>query len=185
MDNTKQASTSKPLFENIPPSVANSRIDEFLLLDVRAPSEFEHSHIQKSIPYPLSRFNVNEVSKMEGIQKGCLLICASGTRARQAAEKLTDNRIGPVFVLEGGLKAWESEGLPLIRGRKTVSLERQVRITAGALVFTGVTLGYFVNPLWLALSGFVGAGLIFSGITDTCGMGLILAQMPWNTRGKC
>ena len=80
------------------------------------------------------------------------------------------------------MQAWEAEGLPLNRGRKMMSLERQVRIAAGALVFTGALLGYFVNPAWIALSGFVGAGLIFAGITDTCGMGMLIARMPWNNR---
>jgi hypothetical protein len=63
-----------------------------------------------------------------------------------------------------------------------MSLERQARIAAGALVFTGALLGYFVNPAWIALSGFVGAGLIFAGITDTCCMGMLIARMPWNNR---
>jgi len=79
----------------------------------------------------------------------------------------------------GGVQAWEAEGLPLNRGRKMMSLERQVRIAAGALVFTGALLGYFVNPAWIALSGFVGAGLVFAGITDTCGIGMLMARMPW------
>ena len=48
------------------------------------------------------------------------------------------------------------------------------------LVVTGSALGYFVNPVWIGLAAFVGAGLTFAGITDTCGMGLILARMPWN-----
>ena len=63
-----------------------------------------------------------------------------------------------------------------------MSLERQVRIAAGTLVFTGALLGYFVNPAWIALAGFVRAGLIFAGITDTCGMGMLIARMPWNNR---
>lgn len=63
-----------------------------------------------------------------------------------------------------------------------MSLERQVRIAAGSLVLTGAVLALIFNPAWIALSGFVGAGLIFAGITDTCGMGMLIARMPWNTR---
>jgi hypothetical protein len=88
-----------------------------------------------------------------------------------------------VVVLEGGITAWAGAGLPVVRGRKTMSLERQVRIAAGALVFIGSVFGYFVNPAFIALSAFVGAGLVFAGITDTCGMAMMLAKMPWNTRG--
>jgi rhodanese-related sulfurtransferase len=88
-----------------------------------------------------------------------------------------------VLVLEGGVGAWESAGLPLVRGKETVSLERQVRIAAGSLVLLGVVLGTYVAPAWFILSAFIGAGLVYSGVTDTCGMALVLAKMPWNTRG--
>jgi len=71
-------------------------------------------------------------------------------------------------------------GLPVVRGKKAISLERQVRIAAGSLVLLGAVLGSFVHPAFIGLSAFVGAGLAFSGITDTCGMGMILARMPWN-----
>jgi hypothetical protein len=84
--------------------------------------------------------------------------------------------------MEGGMQAWESAGLEVIKGRRTISLERQVRIAAGALVFFGSALGYFVNPAWIGLSAFVGGGLVFAGVTDTCGMAMILARMPWNNR---
>jgi hypothetical protein len=88
-------------------------------------------------------------------------------------------------VVQGGVQAWEAAGLPLNRGRKTLSLERQVRIIAGALVVVGAVLGYLVHPAWVGLSGFVGAGLVFAGITDTCGMAMVLARMPWNQRSGC
>ena len=59
-------------------------------------------------------------------------------------------------------------------------LERQVRIVAGFLTLVGAVLGFFVNPYFIGLSAFIGAGLMFAGITDTCGMGMMLAKMPWN-----
>ena len=83
-------------------------------------------------------------------------------------------------MVEGGTKAWEAAGLPVVRGQGVISIERQVRIGAGTLVLLGVLLGSWVDPFWFFLSGFVGAGLIFAGITDWCGMGLLLAKMPWN-----
>jgi rhodanese-related sulfurtransferase len=85
-----------------------------------------------------------------------------------------------VINVEGGTRAWDQAGLPVVRGKKTISLERQVRIAAGSLVLLGAALGYFINPLFIGLSAFVGAGLIFAGVTDTCGMGMMLAKMPWN-----
>jgi hypothetical protein len=85
-----------------------------------------------------------------------------------------------VINVEGGTSAWAEDGLPVVRGKKAVSLERQVRITAGSLVLLGVILGWLLHPAFLILSAFVAAGLIFSGVTDTCGMGMMLARMPWN-----
>ena len=82
--------------------------------------------------------------------------------------------------VEGGTAAWQAAGLPVVEGKKTMSLERQVRIAAGSLIVTGVAIGHFVHPGGYGLSAFVGAGLVFAGITDTCGMGMLIAKMPWN-----
>ncbi len=155
-----------------------------LLLDLRTPAEFEEAHIEGSILHPLSNLDAGEVAGLAAGKDECILICRSGNRARQAAEKLRASGIKAVKVLDGGLQAWEKSGLPLKRGRGTISLERQVRIAAGALVFAGALLGYFVHPAWMALSGLVGAGLVFAGLTDTCGMGMLLARMPWNNRAS-
>ena len=89
-------------------------------------------------------------------------------------------------MVEGGTSAWASAGLPVNKGTsEVISLERQVRIAAGALVFSGVLLAHFVNPVFIWLSGFIGAGLIFAGTTDWCGMGILISKMPWNQKGSC
>jgi len=89
-----------------------------------------------------------------------------------------------VLSVEGGTDAWQRAGLPVVRGQdKVISLERQVRIAAGLLVLIGIAMGWLVHPVFLGLSAFVGAGLTFAGITDWCGMGMLLAKMPWNQRG--
>ena len=82
--------------------------------------------------------------------------------------------------VEGGTLAWAEAGLPVVRGKRAISLERQVRIAAGSLVLLGAILGWMVHPVFVGVSAFIGAGLVFAGITDTCGMGLLLARMPWN-----
>ena len=164
----------------ISPADARQNQSAALLLDVRTPAEFEQAHISSSVLHPLGSLNPAEVEKLAAGKTQCVVICQSGKRAAQAAEKLTASSLPGLAVMEGGVAAWEAAGLPLERGRKTISLERQVRIAAGTFVLTGAVLGYFVNPAWIALSGFVGAGLIFAGITDTCGMGMLLARMPWN-----
>jgi len=161
-------------------------LENTLLLDVRTPAEFEEAHIDGSVLHPLSGLAPDEVKKLASGKSACVVVCRSGNRARQAAEKLGQCGLPNLQILEGGVQAWEAAGLPLNRGAKTMSLERQVRIAAGALVFTGAALGWFVHPAWIALSAFVGAGLVFAGITDTCGMGMLIARMPWNNRrGAC
>ena len=111
------------------------------------------------------------------------LLCRSGQRATTAAGKLAKAGFIQPIVIEGGTLAWIEANLPVTRSAvKVMSLERQVRIVAGGIVFTGVLLAHFVDGRFIWLSGFVGAGLVFAGVTDFCGMGLLLAKMPWNKR---
>jgi rhodanese-related sulfurtransferase len=169
----------------INPHQAQQLQNSALLLDVRTPAEYAEAHIKGSVLHPLSDLNPSQVQQLGSNKNGCVIICRSGGRARQAYEKLMAHGLKDLTVLEGGVMAWDSAGLPVVRGKKTISLERQVRIAAGALVLLGAVLGYFVHPAFIALSAFIGAGLIFAGVTDRCGMALMLAKMPWNTRGAC
>ena len=150
------------------------------LIDVRTPAEFEAVHIEGARLIPLDRLDASQARSSPG--EHCVLVCHSGKRAAQACEKLSAAGCGNLAVLEGGVAAWEAAGLPVKRGRQTLSLERQVRIAAGSLVLTGVVLGAGVHPAFYGLSAFVGAGLVFAGLTDWCGMALLLAKMPWNQR---
>ena len=71
----------------------------------------------------------------------------------------------------------------MTRGQsKGISIERQVRIIAGSLVLIGMVLGWFVRRGFFGLAAFVGAGLVFAGVTDFCSMGLLLAKLPWNRK---
>ncbi len=108
------------------------------------------------------------------------IICKSGKRGENACELFRQAGFENVVNVEGGTMACEQTDLPLVRGKKTISLERQVRIAAGSLVLVGAVLGWLVHPGFIGLSAFVGAGLVFAGVTDTCGMGMMLAKMPWN-----
>ena len=109
------------------------------------------------------------------------VICKSGNRAGKACQKLIDAGYSNVIKIEGGTDAWVAAGLPVIRGKKAVSLERQVRIAAGFLVFAGAVAALVTNNVYFAgIPAFVGAGLMFAGITDTCAMGMVIATLPWN-----
>jgi rhodanese-related sulfurtransferase len=150
------------------------------LVDVRTPAEFAAEHLAGAQSIPLERLDDTVVDALARASSRCVLICASGRRARAAREKLAAAGAGAVSVLEGGMAAWVQAGLPVVRGKGVISLERQVRIAAGLLVLAGVLLGRMVHPAFYALSGLVGTGLVFAGITDWCGMALLLARMPWN-----
>ena len=148
------------------------------LIDVRTPAEFSEVHIEGSQLMPLDRLRAEEIKG-----DSCVLVCRSGKRAAQAKEKLEAAGYANLRLLEGGVTAWEEAGLPVNRGKAVLSLERQVRIAAGVLVLTGVILGTWVHAGFYGLAAFVGAGLTFAGITDWCGMAMLLAKAPWNQRG--
>jgi rhodanese-related sulfurtransferase len=151
------------------------------LLDVRTPVEFREVHVKYARNEPLDRLAPSRIqAQRQAAGKPLYVICRSGNRAQQACEKLVAAGIANVVNVAGGTLGCEAEGLPLVRGKPAVSLERQVRIVAGALVLAGAALGIWVHPAWIGLSAFVGAGLMFAGLTDTCGMALLLARMPWN-----
>jgi rhodanese-related sulfurtransferase len=154
---------------------------EVELIDVRTPAEFREIHAEFARNLPLDRLDAQQLSaQRNGSERPVYFICRSGGRGKQACERLLATGAANVVNVEGGTLAWEEAGLAVTRGKKTISLERQVRIAAGILVLTGSTLGALVHPYWIGLSAFVGAGLIFAGVTDTCGMAMLLARMPWN-----
>ena len=108
-----------------------------------------------------------------------IVVCRTGVRATIAAEVLARAGRRP-RVLEGGMMAWRRARLPMREGRKRLPVDRQVQLIAGGMVLTGIALGTLVNPWFLAISAFFGAGLTFAGATGTCGLALLLLKMPWN-----
>ena len=160
------------------------RGEKVTLVDVRTPAEFGEVHVEFAHNIPLDRLDAKQI---ESLQDGgpVYFVCKSGGRSQKACEKLLAAGIRDVVSVEGGTAACESAGIPVIRGTKAMSLERQVRIAAGALVAAGAALAAFgPDLLWqrvgMGLAGFVGCGLVFAGVTDTCGMAMVIARMPWN-----
>ncbi|WIO75231.1 rhodanese-like domain-containing protein [Porticoccaceae bacterium LTM1] len=148
------------------------------VVDVRSPAEHKSQHVTGAINLPLDNLKAEQLSGSK-----IYLLCKSGKRATMAAEKLCDNYEGELIVIEGGTDSCAANGIPCTSsGKQHMSLERQVRIAAGSLVVLGCLLGYMVNSGFYLLSTFVGAGLVFAGITDTCGMGMLISKMPWNKR---
>lgn len=156
-----------------------------VVVDVRTPVEFDEVHAPQAVNIPLDRLSADELAKAGCVKcdQPVYLLCRGGQRATKAAAWLHSAGFTHAVVVEGGTQAWIEAGLPVTRGTaKVISLERQVRIAAGALVFAGAILAHFVHPGFVWLAGFVGAGLVFAGVTDFCGMGLLIARMPWNRR---
>jgi rhodanese-related sulfurtransferase len=151
------------------------------LIDVRTPVEFREAHIDFARNVPLDQLDPTAVMRTRQRQSEPLyVICQKGGRGGMAVDKFQRAGFDNVINVEGGTTAALSTSLPIVRGKKAMSLERQVRIAAGSLVIIGIALAYFVHPYCIGLSAFVGAGLVFAGITDTCGMGIMLSKMPWN-----
>ena len=173
-----------------PTSLADLRRrgEKLTLIDVRTPAEFGEVHVDFAHNIPLDRLEAGAVRTLAG-DGPVYFVCKSGGRSAKACEKLAAAGLPHVISVEGGTAACEAAGVPVVRGRKAMSLERQVRIAAGSLVAIGAaTAGLCPEPFWskvgAGLAAFVGCGLVFAGITDTCGMAMLLAKMPWNQAAR-
>jgi len=150
-----------------------------LLVDVRAEDEHKREHIAHALPIPLERLAgqplpVNNATAV-------IFYCRSGNRTQINSHILAAHTSCDAYVLEGGLDAWKKSGLPVIvDASQPLELSRQVHIAAGSMIVLGTILGVTVTPWFYALSGFVGAGLLFAGISRFCGLARVLMKMPWN-----
>ena len=151
-----------------------------VVVDVREAAEYAAGCESGTCNWPLSNLSAERVAQLVtehnvAPDKTVVLLCARGMRARQAADQLRQLLPNPLAVVEGGRAALN----PLPAGAP-MSIERQVRVAAGSLVLLGVLLGWLIHPLLIGISAFVGAGLVFAGVTDWCGMAMLLMKMPWN-----
>jgi rhodanese-related sulfurtransferase len=149
------------------------------IIDVRERAEFVGGRVAEAKSFPLDELEKRkaELDRTNPIY----VICQTGRRSLEAQKKLNALGFRNVINVKGGFEAWKKEGLPFERNENaTWALERQVRLTAGLLVFVGVLASFLIHPYFIWLAGFIGAGLIFAALTDTCAMGMILAKMPWN-----
>ncbi len=115
-------------------------------------------------------------------QEPLYVICQIGSRSEAACERFIEAGYDEVVNVEGGTAAWREAGLPLATQKGVVGIQRQVQMTAGGLVLAGSLLGFFLHPWFVGIPAFIGAGLVFAGVTNTCAMGAVLARMPWNRR---
>ncbi|MCM1982228.1 rhodanese-like domain-containing protein [Lyngbya confervoides] len=150
-----------------------------LLIDVREAVEFSGEHIPGAVSMPLSSFTPQALP-LPG-DRQIVFYCRTGNRSAQALTQCHQAGYSQFKHLHGGLEAWKAEGFPTVRNPEApMSLIRQVQIVAGSLILAGVILGSWLSPTFYVLSGLVGAGLLFAGLTDTCALGMLLAKLPYN-----
>ncbi len=167
--------------KKIDAKTANSWMEDgqAVLIDVRETDEWIKEHVPTAHLVPLSGFNTEDFPKEH--DKIAVFHCRSGGRTEAAAQQILQTGFREVYQLEGGLQGWRDAGLPVNENAKApISIMRQVQITAGSLVLLGVILAVLINPWFIALSAFVGAGLTQAGITGNCAMASLLMYMPWN-----
>ncbi len=173
--------TTAPTIQTISPVALRELLvqNAVTLIDVREAGEYVGEHIKGAKLFPLSKFDPQALPVEP--DKPFVLMCRSSNRSGQAAQRLIEAGESEVIHLAGGLMAWQQAGFPVEKNAKApISMMRQVQMIAGSLVLVGVILGVTVAPAFLALSGFVGAGLLFAGISGTCLMADLLAKLPYN-----
>jgi sulfur dioxygenase len=151
------------------------------ILDVRTPGEFASLRIAGSVNVPFERLDPPALLARFGADTPLYCVCQTGTRSQLAADRLRAAGFTNVVHVDGGTNAWTSAELPLLRGeRSVISLERQVRIAAGLISVLGIIAGALIHPAGYVVSALVGAGLFYAGVSNTCGMSMVLARLPWN-----
>ena len=149
------------------------------LIDIREADEYAREHIIGAAVAPLSTFEAAHLNLTAS--EDVVFMCRTGNRTGVNCDRLAARVSGPAYVLDGGLEAWKSAGLPTRTDRRApLELMRQVQMAAGGLILLGGLLGVTVHPAFWGLSAFVGAGLFVAGATGFCGMARLLVLAPWN-----
>lgn len=154
------------------------------LIDVRSPAEFESVHIEGSYNLPLDLLPEHREELRDVLRSPAILICQSGNRARQAEQLLQAASLSNLHILDGGIASWTSAGKPVVRGKQRWAMDRQVRGLAGSIVLASVLASLFWKPL-LLIAAFIGAGLTYSALSNTCGMAFMLSKLPYNKGASC
>jgi len=164
---------------------ARTRLHELTVIDVRTPAEYASGHLPGALNIPLDHVRRALPEIRHAAEHGdVLVVCASGARSENACKLLSEQGI-PTATLAGGTGAWAADGHDLHRPaacdtRAGWSMERQVRFTAGTVVLLGLALGLLVHPAFQLLAVGIAGGLVYSAVTDTCGMAVVLGKLPHN-----
>lgn len=165
----------------VDPRTLYDRLDDVEIIDVRTPGEFESVHVPAARNHPLDVLE-SSIDHVRGLVEGgreVVLVCRSGARAHQAQDALVAAGLPRVPILEGGMLAWQADDGPVVQDVIRWDLDRQVRFAAGLIVLVSILLSIGYPPARF-VAGFLGAGLVFSAVTNTCAMGLLLTKLPYN-----
>lgn len=180
---TRSTSSSAGTAPSMPPEISASKVQalpegSYRLLDVRTSSEFRTCHIPGAVNVPLDQIGRYR-DQLVAAKDPVVLVCQLGGRAKQAQDRLTEGGADGFHVLAGGMVAWQQAEGAVVKGEQRWALERQVRLVAGLIVLLSI-LGSLVVPGLKFVAGFVGAGLTFAAVSNTCMMGNLLARLPYN-----
>lgn len=156
-----------------------------VIIDVREADEFKTEHIANALSVPLSSLEKGVEMLNLPEDKTVIFQCLKGSRGQMAYERIQNlgTYKNTILNVEGGIEAWKEQGLPVIQANaasSTISLFRQIQITVGFLLILCVLLGFGGAPVAFIVTGLLGCGLLFAGLTGWCGLGMVLARMPWN-----
>lgn len=156
---------------------------EAVLVDVREPNEFTEWRIPQAISMPLTNID-KHLPKLDVETRKIVFQCLKGKRGEMAAEAAleTFQEKHEIYNLTGGIETWDAAGFHITRDSeaKGMPIMRQVLITAGGLILLFSLLAIAGIKFGAYLSAFMGAGLLFAGVTGTCAMASALKKMPWN-----
>lgn len=161
---------------------AKERLDKggWQVLDVRTPDEYKSMRMMPSVNIPMDSL-ASQLSQLTGDKKW-IVSCRSGNRATLAAGMLLAAGLQNFCVSKDSLNGWLKAGYPVVREKVPVSLERQVRMIAGGLVALGTVLAIFFSKWFLIIPLWVGCGLLYAGISNSCMMGMMLMKLPYNKK---
>jgi rhodanese-related sulfurtransferase len=163
-----------------------------IIVDIRSQYEFAKGHIPGATFYPLEIFDADAL-----IHKACVpfpdkptiyVCCANGSKSQEACQLLADEGYEYIVFLKGGMKAWNSSGLPLNKiylppsAHQHLQLKQQSLIAIGLTVTVGTLLGTFVNVGFLAICLIAGIGAIYEGLFGTDYIKQALLKMSWNKK---
>jgi rhodanese-related sulfurtransferase len=157
--------------------------DSTLVVDVRTPGEFAAGHVPGAVNVPADHLDdLLPDLRAAAEKRHIVVVCAAGQRSAAACARLADAGVEAVG-LAGGTQAWTADGLPVDTaehtGRAVWAMDRQVRFAAGSLVLLGLAAGLRA-PKGRLLAAGVASGLVYSGLSNTCGMAAVLGKMPFN-----